>query len=160
MNRHTDPNYRVATLPKKNFHYILANFGWILKLDKIGKFLLMIDFVDAFFRSVPTLVLVSRLCSVNITSVSWNISIPVPLRSLLTSLYLEVIWLYILSIFFARYSLWITSFSFYVKTSSSSLESLSHGWLRTSTALSLFLGSTCNKEWIRLTACSVSLVCC
>ena len=47
MDGRTDQNYIGAWIQKKNFHYILANFGWILKLDKIGKFLLMIDFVDA-----------------------------------------------------------------------------------------------------------------
>ena len=115
----------------------------------------MIDFVLAFLRKDPMFVLVSRLCSVNITSVSWGRSCncPVPLKS---GTGFDYSWWNVLSIFFAKYSLWMTSFSFCVKTSISSLASLSQGWLRTSTALNLFLGSTYRREWIRLVACSES----
>ena len=104
----------------------------------------IIDFVEAFFNNEFPLVLVSRLCSVNTTSVSWFM------------VCYSWLGLYILSIFLERYSFLITSFSFWVKISISPTASLSQGWLSTSYALSLFLGSTSNSYSIRFLAWSLS----
>ena len=106
------------------------------------------DLVEAFFSKELLMDRVSRLCSVKTGSVS--------IRLYYYYTY-KCSFLYCLSIFLAKYSLVITSFSFWVKMSNSETASFSQGWLRISQADSRFLGSTLRIFLIRSIAWSLSL---